>query len=106
VQPGHSLEPVLDHFWVNRRLARVVMTGRPRLILQDRLAELIELNLRRERIVLQVSLPMAAACVAHGQVAMLDSWLTGRSACRASTLAGAIRAVAVASVQAFGIEGL
>ena len=91
VQSGHSLEPVLDHFWVNRRLARVVMTGRPRLILQDRLAELIELNLRRERIVLQVSLPMAAACVARRcSVSRANSnariWLVN-CCCRSSTAA-------------------
>ncbi len=100
-RPVNSLEPVLEHFWANRRLARVVMTGRPRLILQGRLAELVEMNLRRDRIVLQVSLPMAAACIAHGQVAILELWLAGQASCRVVTLAGAIRAVALASVQGF-----
>jgi hypothetical protein len=43
---------------------------------------------------------MAASCIAHGQVAMLDSWLAGRDTCSAAKLAEAIRAVGVASVKA------
>ena len=81
-RPSNNLELVLDHFWDNRRLARALMAGRPRRILQERLAEMIESNLRRRGFVLPVPLPMAASCIAHGQVAMLDSWLAGRDTYR------------------------
>jgi len=97
---SNDLEVVLQHFWVNRRIARSVMTGRPRLILQDRLAELIESNLKRARYELQVPLPMAAASVAHAQIALLDSWLSRGGPLTASTLAPAIRALASASIAA------
>ena len=99
-RPSNNLELVLDHFWDNRRLARALMAGRPRRILQERLAEMIESNLRRRGFVLPIPLPMAASCIAHGQVAMLDSWLAGRDTCSAAKFAEAIRAVGVASVKA------
>jgi AcrR family transcriptional regulator len=97
---SNDLELVLQHFWVNRRIARSVMTGRPRLILQERLAELMESNLKRARYELQVPLPMAAASVAHAQIALLDSWLSRGGPSTASTLAPAIRALASASIAA------
>jgi AcrR family transcriptional regulator len=97
---SNDLERVLQHFWVNRRIARSMMAGRPRLILQDGLAELMELNLKRARCDLQVPLHMAAASVAHAQVALLDSWLSRGGSPTASTLAPAIRALASASIAA------
>jgi AcrR family transcriptional regulator len=97
-QSASNLELVLEHFWENRRLARALMMGKPRQVLQEQLAEMIESNLRRGGFALPVPLPMAAACTAHGQVAMLEYWLAGRGACSAAKLAAALRGIAVASV--------
>lgn len=101
--PSHAharLEAILAHFWDRRAFARLVMSGRPRIVMESRLAELIEANLRRERYVGLVPLPMASAHIARGQLAMIEVWLGGRQRCDAATLAHAIRATTSAAVDA------
>lgn len=91
-----ALTKVVVHFADQRRLARTMLVGRSRVILQTRLAELVEENLRRSQSRTSVPLPMAAAAIAHAQLALLDAWLSGRHRCDAAALAAALRTAALA----------
>jgi AcrR family transcriptional regulator len=105
--PVHArLEAVLAHFWDQRAFARLVMSGRPRVVMEGRLAELIESNLRRERYAAVLPLPMAAIHIAHGQLAMIEVWLGGRHRCDVATLARAIQATTSATVDALRADAV
>jgi AcrR family transcriptional regulator len=92
-----SIEAILRHFWDNRRLARALLSDRPRQIVQARLADLIEDFMRGARYRAIVPVSMVAAQIAQGQLAMIEEWLSGRHACDAATLASALHIAAAAS---------
>lgn len=103
-QPSH-VERVLAHFWDNRRLARVMLGGTARRLLSRFLAELIEERLatatRRSRHAApMVPVPMIAAQLADGQLALLESWLTDYPACPAGDVSSALIAATRASASA------
>lgn len=92
-----ALEPILAHFYERGPLVKVLFTGAPRRILTALLAELIE-----EQIGGGLCIPpaMAAAQIAHGQFALLESWLFSNDRIAAAQIAQAMsrssRAAAVA----------
>lgn len=75
-----GLSYVPEHFWENRRFARVVFSGRSLALILLTLTEVIEQRL--------AAMPKAASCVlpvrlvaaqlAASQMALLDEWLRGR----------------------------
>ena len=90
---GSELTAVVEHFWRNRQLARVLMTGHARQLMARQLAGLIEHRLS--------SLPrgegalppaLSAQQLAHGQLALIDGWLSGRHGVSAETVAQALHA--------------
>jgi AcrR family transcriptional regulator len=95
--PEPSLVSAVEHFWDNRRLAKSLMAGRARIIMARRLAGLMEQRLenarpagRSERPVIPLSL--LAVQMAHGQLALLEEWLSGRYGCTAAQIASALQA--------------
>jgi AcrR family transcriptional regulator len=85
---------VLEHFWRNRRFARVMLSGTIGEIVASFLAELLEEQLttlnRSERIAPLIPIPLAAAHLAAGQLALVQKWAGGKVACPASSLAEAL----------------
>jgi len=100
--PAH-LVMMLEHFWENRRLARVVFSGTPRRVAARRLAELIEERLSAE---LRggakpvIPIPLVAAQLAEAQLGLIEAWVTGKPACSADALARALALGARAIVAA------
>jgi AcrR family transcriptional regulator len=103
--PDQSLTLMIQHFWDNRRLAKALMTGRPRAIMARQLAGLIERRLgdgacleSAQRTAIPIAL--LAIQLAHGQLALLEEWLTGRYGCSATQITAALRATTHAAAQA------
>jgi AcrR family transcriptional regulator len=92
------LTPLLEHFWGNRALARVLFFGAARRKTVAVLIDQIERNLKaggyskRGRLILPVRL--AAVQLAEVLVAPVAAWLTAESSCTPQVLAHALRQVA------------
>jgi hypothetical protein len=92
-----ELLPLLEHFWGNRALARVLFSGAARRNVAAVLIDQVELNLKssghsqRGRLILPVRL--AAVQLAEILLAPIAAWLTGESRCSAAVLAHALRQV-------------
>ena len=93
-----QLLALLEHFWSNRALARVLFFGAARRKTTAVLIGQIEHNLkssgysRRGRLILPVRL--AAVQLAEVLLAPAAAWLTGESSCTAGVLAHALRQIA------------
>ena len=100
-RPEH-LGFVLDHLWQNRRLADVVFSGTPRVILAQSLGEMVEARLRNMHEGLPLLLPyrLAAIQLAQAQLALVESWLRGRAYCKVVDMATALHHTSRASAQA------
>jgi AcrR family transcriptional regulator len=106
---ARELIALLEHFWGNRTLARVLLTGPLRRKTIAVLVAQVERNLnaagyaRRGRLILPVRL--AAVQLAELLIAPVIAWLVGESRCSAAVLARALRRVsrgALAAMQASG----
>jgi AcrR family transcriptional regulator len=92
-----ELLPLLEHFWGNRALARVLFFGPARRKTLAVLVDQIERNLqssgysRRGRLILPLRL--AAVQLAETLFAPIAAWLVGESRCSAAVLAPALRRV-------------
>ena len=99
-----QLLSVIEHIWEQRRFARIVVTGKPRRVLADLLAELIEekLRLRAARSGASPLLPlgMAAAHLAEAQLELLATWFPSNPSCSAAAIAGALHASTSAAAAA------
>lgn len=73
-------------FWANRRVARVLLSGAVRPFLVRTLAAEIEPRLGE----LTIPTPLAAMQIAEAQLGFVHAWMTGRSPCAASDIAGAL----------------
>lgn len=91
---GAKVTRVLEHFWNNRRFARVMLTGSIGEIVASFLAELLEEQLvalsRSAGIAPLIPIPLAAAQLAAGQLALVQKWAGEKVACPASSLAEAL----------------
>lgn len=87
------LAAMLEHFWDNRKLARALMTGRAHAAIARMLAALIETRLA-DVPAPDDALPPALAAVqlAHGRLALVEAWLSGRHGCSAAQIAAAMGA--------------
>lgn len=76
-----QLRKVLDHLWENRRLADAIFTGQARVVLARQQADLVEARLRTLAGGRTLALPqrLAAIQIAEAQLALIESWLRGRS---------------------------
>jgi AcrR family transcriptional regulator len=94
---------IVEHFWQQRRIGRIVFSGKPRRVLTELLARLIEQRLR-ERLTGTKSLPLvplrlAAAQLAHAQLELLVAWLANAD-CPAEAIAKALYASTNAAASA------
>jgi len=95
---SRELATLLEHFWSNRALARVLFFGTARRKTVAVLVDLIERNLmsagygRRGCLILPVRL--AAVQLAEVLLAPVVAWLAGESRCSAEALAQGLRKVA------------
>jgi AcrR family transcriptional regulator len=81
-----QLRAMLDHFWQQRALGRVILDSRAGPKLQRKLAAMIEARLDDNR---RDGVPpaMLATCIAAGQLAMLRMWIGGEASCSSDALA-------------------
>lgn len=103
--PDQRIAAVIEHFWDNRQLARALMSGRPRSVMTKQLAGLIERHLSEELYgprsgILVIPLPLLAIQLAHGQLALIEEWLSGRHRCSSMQMAEALRLTTSAAAQA------
>ena len=95
--PDPRVEAVIAHFWDNRRMAKAMMTGRAHGVMARTLAGLIEARLEGGG---AIPAPLLATQIAHGQLALVEEWLTGRHGCSTGEIAAAIRTTSRAVVEA------
>lgn len=90
-----ELEPerlsfVPEHFWENRRFARVVFSGRSMTLIVLTLAEMIEQRLSEMPPAGPFSVRLVAAQIAAAQMTLLDEWLRGRGSATPLQVASAL----------------
>jgi AcrR family transcriptional regulator len=88
------LQLVLEHFWQNRRLARVTLGGPSRPRIARLLAELIEDRLPEQRSAPAATRRVVARQLAEGMLGLLVAWLTGELSCDARVVAETLRRAA------------
>lgn len=64
------LRKVIDHFWENRRLGRMVFSHPLRILIERQLADIIGVRLGERR-------KLAAMQIAAAQLTALEAWVTG-----------------------------
>jgi len=103
---GPRLIAVIEHFWQNRQLGRVLMAGRARQLMSRQLAGLIEDRLSSLSQA-EGSLPAALSALqlAHGELALIDGWLSGRHGVSAEAVAYALHAGSSAMALALRGQG-
>jgi AcrR family transcriptional regulator len=95
--PDARVEAMVAHFWENRRMARAMMDGRAMGVMARQLAILIEARLPPGG---AIPAPLLAIQIAHGQLALIEEWLSGRHGCSPAQIAAALQATAHATVAA------
>ena len=79
-----QVRTLLDHFWEQRAVGRVILNSRAAHQIQRRLAAMIEARLQEAD---TVPIAMLAMSAAAAQLAMLRMWLAGESSCTSDALA-------------------
>jgi AcrR family transcriptional regulator len=107
VEANHDdarLVALLNHFWGNRALARVIFQGPVRRKAVAVLVGLLEQRLKgrglARRGALMLPMRLAAVQIAEALLAPITAWLVGESRCTPEVLAMALRRVAVATLGA------
>jgi AcrR family transcriptional regulator len=97
-----ELTTLLEHFWSNRALARVLFFGAARrntmAVLIDQIEHLLKSDGYAKRGRLILPLRLAAVQLAEVLLAPVAAWLAGESRCTAGVLAAALRQVARGSM--------
>jgi AcrR family transcriptional regulator len=95
--PEPALVNVVEHFWANRRLARTMLAGGPRPVMDRLLRDMIAEEIADSPHA-GGDLPtiLLATHLAHGHLALIEEWLTGRHGCPARRLAEALHGMACA----------
>jgi len=103
---------IVQHFWDNRKIAKAMLAGGARPVVLNILVEQFEAGLTRLRVELGVTTPaapprLAAAHLAAGTIAILETWLGGRAPGTPAQVAGALHAAGSSAARALsvGIEG-
>lgn len=82
-----ALRWVIEHFWENRRLGRVVFAPPLRALIERQLTELIEARLKAGG-------RLAAMQIAAAQIGAIDAWVTGATSVSVDEMIAAIGATA------------
>lgn len=90
---------VTEHFWQNRNVARSALSGPARDVVAKRLTELTEqrLSLPSGR---NARTALLARSLAHGQLGMLEAWLSGRYGLSAGAVARMLHSFSCAAAAA------
>lgn len=98
------LHGVLQHFWENRSMARVLLAGAMRQKVGAVLVRMVEQRLADERLVfphtLLIPSRLAAVQLAESLLAPIAAWLAGAPSCPPELLAHALRRTTVGMVNA------
>jgi AcrR family transcriptional regulator len=91
-----ALTRVVEHFWEQRRMGRILFIGKPGRVLTELLSESIEDHLR-ERLAQTrksplVPLRLAALQLAHAQIELLLAWYSAAPTCTPEAIADALYA--------------
>jgi AcrR family transcriptional regulator len=101
------LVELMEHFWANRSLCRVLLQGPARRKSITVLIRLVEQNLKAEglgkRGALILPARLAAVQLAEGLLAPVGAWVNGESRCSPEVLAGALRRVGTAALGAMRV---
>jgi len=102
---SRRLQFVIEHFWANRKLSRILMADPTRPLMSRLLARLIEERLvkrarssRRKKTAIPIAL--IAAHIAEAELGLIGAWLSSAPACDASTLADALAISATSAASA------
>jgi AcrR family transcriptional regulator len=93
---AEKLGALLEHFWQNRQMARPLMSGRRYLHLCKQLGDMIAERLSADGLFPRA---LVAQQLAHGQLALIQGWLTGRHAATAEAVAKKLHASSYAAAQ-------
>jgi len=101
---------IVQHFWDNRKIGKAMLTGGARPVVLSILTERFEAGLAGLRADLRVTAPaaspkLAAAQLAAGTLAILETWLSGRAPGSAAQIASALHAAGYASARALTVSG-
>ena len=89
----------MEHFWTNRRLARTMLGGGARPAMNGQLRDMIEEELADLPHAAGMPTALLATHLAHGHLALIEEWLTGRHGCPASRLADMLHGIARATLR-------
>ncbi len=86
-------------------LAKALMSGRARTVMARQLAGLIQQRLGAQAPPpgygpLAIPMPLLTLQLAHGQLALVEEWLSGRYSCSAAQIAAALKSTSQATVHA------
>ena len=106
---GWSLAPdmapgmveIVQHFWENRKIGRAMLAGGARPVVLSILSERFEAGLADLQTPAAGSPKLAAAYLAAGTLAVLETWLAGRASGSAVQVATALHAAGHAAARAF-----
>ncbi|MEO6065999.1 MAG: TetR/AcrR family transcriptional regulator [Lysobacterales bacterium] len=105
----HSLprvQALLEHFWLNRGLARTLFQGAGIRPVRATLVAAVEKRLKRDHGPrLRVPPRLAAHAIAEAMLSPIVAWLNGEAACSASDLAQALQATTAAILEAMSAGG-
>ncbi len=102
--PDPRLEAMVSHFWDNRRQVRAMLGGAAQAVMARQLASLIEARLNATASASlsapAIPIPLLSVQIAHGQLALIGEWLSGRHGCSAAQIAAALQQTAHAAAMA------
>jgi AcrR family transcriptional regulator len=101
-----DLAALLEHFWSNRAIARIILGGNLRLKTTTVLVRLIEARMKRDNVRLgerwMIPRRLVAIQLAEALLAPVAAWLTGEGPCEPRQMANALRTTARAIITAQG----
>lgn len=90
---------LLEHFWDNRALARILLQGAALRVIRHALVAQIEVRLKRSSAGrLQLPHRLAAHALADGMFSPIIAWLSGEAPCSPADLAAALQASSKAAL--------
>lgn len=93
---------VVEHFWINRALARALLQSAAHAVILRTFADLFASEIREaargRKLTFGIEPELLAAQLASGHLAVLNSWVSGRSAAPPSAIAQAMHATGRAAI--------
>ena len=99
--PEPALTTVIEHFWSSRRFASGMLAGEARPVMNGLLRDMIAEEIADAQPAGSAGIPalLLATHLAHGHLALIEEWLTGRHGCPAPRLAEILYGIACATLR-------